>query len=87
MPARYRPSLHLWLASPCCFVLGLLALSHGVILKGLCVFLIGMGGMLVIIRRNEPGVGFLDKLALACFGLGALLLVAIFIRNLATSQP
>ena len=80
MSARYRPSLHLWLASPCCFVLGLLALWHGVILNGLCVFLIGAGGLLVIARGNHPGVGFLDKLALACFGGGGLLLIAIMIK-------
>ena len=87
MPAPFRPSLHVWLASPCCFVLGLLALSHGVILNGLCVFLFGLGGLIGIARRNAQELGFLDKLALACFGLGALLLVAIVIRDVAISQP
>ncbi len=57
------------------------------VLVGLCLSFAGAGWMPVSIRRNEPRVGFLDKLALACVGLSALLLVAIFIRDLATSQP
>jgi hypothetical protein len=87
MAARYRLSLHVWLASPCCFVLGLLGLYHGAGLRGLCVFLFGLGGLIGIARRNAPTVGFLDKLALACLGFSALLLVAIFIGDLSAGTP
>jgi hypothetical protein len=87
MPNPYRPPLHLWLASPCCFVLGLLALVHGVILNGLCVFLFGFGGLIVIFRRNAPEAGPPEKIALACFGFGGLLLIAIFVRDLSAGRP
>lgn len=87
MAARSRLSLHVWIASPSYFVLGLLGLHHGAILRGLCVFPCGLSGLMVIFGRNASDVGFPEKLARACYGLGLLLLIAIGIDVLPASQP
>ncbi len=84
MASQQRLPPHIWVASPCCFVLGLMGLYHGVILRGLCVFLIGLGGLILIFRRNARGFGAPDKVALACYGLGVLLLIAIVIERFST---